>query len=202
MRGIWQEWKFHPRGLGVAMTDADRDKLSELNDMRKTIVADIYGFRDRIAECSGAQITKEIWSANLYLSMAFYFDKEGFNGFANWMKKQSQEEMDHAYTMANYIIKRGGTARVGQIDAVPESWNSPLEVFEKVYEHECTVSKSIDDLVDIASAERDKATQDFLWSFVREQVEEEATASGIVDRIRKMGDSAIFNLDQQYGSRQ
>lgn len=56
-----QEWKFHPRGLGVAMTDADRDKLSELNDMRKTIVADIYGFRDRIAECSGAQITKEIY---------------------------------------------------------------------------------------------------------------------------------------------
>lgn len=156
----------------------------------------------KLQDAINGQITKEIWSANLYLSMAFYFDKEGFNGFANWMKKQSQEEMDHAYTMANYIIKRGGTARVGQINAVPESWNSPLEVFEKVYEHECTVSKSIDDLVDIASAERDKATQDFLWSFVREQVEEEATASGIVDRIRKMGDSAIFNLDQQYGSRQ
>ena len=156
----------------------------------------------KLQDAINGQITKEIWSANLYLSMAFYFDKEGFNGFANWMKKQSQEEMDNAYTMANYIIKRGGTARVGQIDAVPESWNSPLEVFEKVYEHECTVSKSIDDLVDIASAERDKATQDFLWSFVREQVEEEATASGIVDRIRKMGDSAIFNLDQQYGSRQ
>lgn len=156
----------------------------------------------KLQDAINGQITKEIWSANLYLSMAFYFDKEGFNGFANWMKKQSQEEMDHAYTMANYIIKRGGTARVGQIDAVPESWNSPLEVFEKVYEHECTVSRSIDDLVDIASAERDKATQDFLWSFVREQVEEEATASGIVDRIRKMGDSAIFNLDQQYGSRQ
>ena len=156
----------------------------------------------KLQDAINGQITKEIWSANLYLSMAFYFDKEGFNGFANWMKKQSQEEMDHAYTMANYIIKRGATARVGQIDAVPESWNSPLEVFEKVYEHECTVSKSIDDLVDIASAERDKATQDFLWSFVREQVEEEATASGIVDRIRKMGDSAIFNLDQQYGSRQ
>ena len=156
----------------------------------------------KLQDAINGQIKKEIWSANLYLSMAFYFDKEGFNGFANWMKKQSQEEMDHAYTMANYIIKRGGTARVGQIDAVPESWNSPLEVFEKVYEHECTVSKSIDDLVDIASAERDKATQDFLWSFVREQVEEEATASGIVDRIRKMGDSAIFNLDQQYGSRQ
>ena len=53
----------------------------------------------------------------------------------------------------------------------------------------------------MAIEENDKATQDFLWTFVREQVEEEATASGIVDRIKKMGDTAIFNLDQQYGSR-
>ncbi len=155
----------------------------------------------KLQDAINAQITREIWSANLYLSMAFYFDKEGFNGFSTWMKKQSQEEMDHAYQMADYVIKRGGTAVVGQIDAVPTQWGTPLEVFEAVYEHECKVSRWIDELVDIASDEKDKATQDFLWGFVREQVEEEATASGIIDRIKKMGDSAIFNLDQQYGSR-
>lgn len=155
----------------------------------------------KLQDAINAQIAREIWSANLYLSMAFYLDKEGFTGFATWMKKQSQEEMDHAYQMADYVIKRGGTAVVGQIDAVPTQWGTPLEVFEAVYEHECKVSRWIDELVDIASAEKDKATQDFLWGFVREQVEEEATASGIVDRIKKMGDSAIFNLDQQYGSR-
>ena len=157
----------------------------------------------KLQDAINGQITKEIWSANLYLSMAFYFDKEGFNGFANWMKKQSQEEMDHAYTMANYIIKRGGTARVGQIDAVPESWNSPLEVFEKVYEHECTVSKSIDDLVDIASAERDKATQDFLWSFVREQVEEEENVRDILDQLKMVEDSkmGLYMIDKELGAR-
>lgn len=155
----------------------------------------------KLQDAINAQIAREIWSANLYLSMAFYFDKEGFNGFSTWMKKQSQEEMDHAYQMADYVIKRGGTAVVGQIDAVPTQWGTPLEVFEAVYEHECKVSRWIDELVDIASDEKDKATQDFFWGFVREQVEEEATASGIVDRIKKMGDSAIFNLDQQYGSR-
>ena len=63
------------------------------------------------------------------------------------------------------------------------------------------MSRWIDELLDLAIAEGDKATQDFLWTFVREQVEEEATVSGIVDRIRKMGDTAIFNLDQQYGAR-
>lgn len=156
----------------------------------------------KLQDAINAQIAREIWSANLYLSMAFYFDKEGFTGFATWMKKQSQEEMDHAYQMADYVIKRGGTAVVGQIDAVPQTWTTPLSVFEHVYEHECKVSRWIDELVDLAAEERDKATQDFLWGFVREQVEEEATASGIVDRIKKMGDSAIFNLDQQYGNRQ
>ena len=53
----------------------------------------------------------------------------------------------------------------------------------------------------MAIEEHDKATQDFLWTFIREQVEEEATASGIVDRIKKMGATAIFNLDEQYGKR-
>lgn len=157
---------------------------------------------EKLQEAINGQIAAEIWSANLYLSMAFYFDKEGFGGFAHWMKKQSQEEMDHAYMMADYVIKRGGVARVGEIASVPQDWDCPLAVFEHVYSHECKVSKMIDDLVDLAAAERDKATQDFLWGFVREQVEEEATASGIVDRLKKMGDTAIFNLDQQYGSRQ
>ena len=156
----------------------------------------------KLQDAINEQISKELWSANLYLSMAFYFDKEGFNGFANWMTKQSQEETEHARSMAQYLIKRGGCAHVGRVDEVPESWNTPLEVFEQVYDHECKVSRWIDGLLDLAIEEGDKATQDFLWTFVREQVEEEATASGIVDRIRKMGDTAIFNLDQQYGARQ
>lgn len=154
-----------------------------------------------LEQALNAQISREIHSANLYLSMAFYFDKEGFDGFSTWMKKQSIEEMEHAQQMASFLIKRGGTALVGAIEAVKQNWTSPLNVFEEAYEHECVISKSIDDLHDLAVAEGDKATQDFLWQFIREQVEEEATASSIVDRIRRMGDTAIFNLDQQYGSR-
>ncbi|KGI60786.1 ferritin [Prevotella sp. DNF00663] len=156
---------------------------------------------ETLQEALNGQIVNEIYSANLYLSMSFYMEKEGFEGFSTWMKKQSAEEMDHAYQMANYIIKRGGTATVNQIAAVRQTWNSPLEAFEDAYKHECHVSKFIDNLLDKAIAEGDKATQDFLWQFVREQVEEEATASGIVDRIKKMGESAIFGLDQQYGAR-
>ena len=156
---------------------------------------------EKLQNAINEQITAEMWSANLYLSMSLYFEKEGFSGFANWMKKQSQEELEHAYVMADYIIKRGGVAKVDKIDVVPSGWGTPLEVFEHVYKHECHVSKMIDELVSVASAERDNATQDFLWGFVREQVEEEATAQGIVDKIKKAGDAGIFFIDSQLGQR-
>ena len=156
---------------------------------------------EKLQNAINEQITAEMWSANLYLSMSFYFEKEGFSGFANWMKKQSQEELEHAYVMADYIIKRGGVAKVEKIDVVPSGWGTPLEVFEHVYKHECHVSKMIAELVSVASAERDNATQDFLWGFVREQVEEEATAQGIVDKIKKAGDAGIFFIDSQLGQR-
>lgn len=149
------------------------------------------------------QITAEMWSSNLYLSMAFYLQKEGFDGFAHWMKLQSQEELAHAYELSDYITKRGGTALVDKIDVVPQGWGSVLEVFEHVYDHECHVSRLIDDLVSIASEEKDKASQDFLWGYVREQVEEEATAENIVSKLKRCSDAAgLFYLDEKLGQRQ
>lgn len=155
----------------------------------------------KMQDALNGQIVAEMWSANLYLSMSFFFEGEGFTGFANWMKKQSQEETSHAYQIADFIIKRGGNAVLGQIDAVPQKWETPLAAFEQVYAHECKVSALINNLLDLAKAEHDFACEDFLWQFVREQVEEEATASGIVDRLKRMGATAIFNLDQEYGAR-
>lgn len=147
------------------------------------------------------QITAELWSANLYLSMAFHLKSEGFDGCAHWLTKQSQEETSHACALADYMVKRGAKPVVDKVDVVPQEWGSVLEVFEQVYKHECNVSKMIDSLVDVASAEKDKATQDFLWGFVREQVEEEATAAGLVDKFKKAGEAGVFFLDSQLGAR-
>lgn len=147
------------------------------------------------------QITAELWSSNLYLAMSFYMAKEGYAGMASWLRKQSEEEKDHACEMADYLIKRGGAVKLGNLDVVPDEFGTPLEVFEQVYSHECRVSKMIDELVDVASAEKDKASQDFLWGFVREQVEEEDTAAGIVSMIKKAGEAGVFLVDNKLGER-
>lgn len=156
---------------------------------------------EKLQNAMNEQITMEMWSANLYLSMSFYFDKEGYSGFAHWMRKQYFEEVQHACSMADFLIKRGGTAKLDKIDVVPTGWGTPLEVFEHVYKHECHISELVDKLIDVAAAEKDKAAQDFLWGFVREQVEEEATVQGIVDKIKKAGDAGIFFVDSQLAQR-
>lgn len=156
---------------------------------------------EKLQQAINEQITAEMWSSNLYLSMSFYYGHAGLNGFASWMRKQSQEELDHAYDMADYLIKRGGKAVVDKIDVVPTEWGSPQEAFEQVYAHECHVSKLIDTLVDVASAEKDKATQDFLWNYVREQVEEEATAQGIVDKLKLGGQAGLLLIDSELAKR-
>lgn len=157
---------------------------------------------EKLQKVLNEQVTAEMWSANLYLAMSFYLEREGYTGFAAWLKKQSKEEMEHAYTIAEYIIKRGGIAKVDKIDVVPTGIGTPLEVFEHLYEHECHVSKMIDGLVAIAASEKDNATQDFLWGFVREQVEEEATALNIVDRLKRTSGAGILILDEQLGRRE
>lgn len=156
---------------------------------------------EKLQNAINEQITAELWSSNLYLAMSFYMEKEGYAGMSSWLKKQSAEEKDHACELASYVIKRGGEAKVDKVDVVPFSFGTPLEVFQQVYEHECRVSKMIDELVDVASAEKDKATQDFLWGFVREQVEEEATAAGIVDMLKKTGEVGYYFVDSKLGQR-
>ena len=157
---------------------------------------------EKLQKAINAQIAMELWSANLYMAMSFYFDRNGFQGCSNWTRKQALEETEHAYEMAGFLTKRGGAPVVEMIPEVTNHWDSPLEAFENIYIHECHISKRIDDLLALASAEKDNAAQDFFWKFVREQVEEEATASGIVERMKVAGDNGILYIDGQLGRRQ
>ena len=154
-----------------------------------------------LSEAFNAQVNAEMWSSNLYLSMSVYFQKAGLNGFAHWMKKQAAEELEHAHKLIDYALDRGGDITIGQINVVPTGWGNPLEVFEHVYKHECYVSELIDKLVDIAEADKDHASRDFLFWFVREQVEEESTAKEIVDQLKNYGECHYAIMDQRLGKR-
>lgn len=155
----------------------------------------------KLNEAFNAQVNAEMWSSNLYLSMSVYFQKIGMEGFAHWMKKQANEEMEHAHKMIDYALDRGGDITIGQINVVPTAWGNPLEVFEHVYKHEMYVSELIDKMVDIAEADKDHASRDFLFGFVREQVEEESTARTIVEQLKHYGECHFAIMDHKLGKR-
>jgi ferritin len=141
------------------------------------------------------QIAKEMYSSNLYLAIAAYFHSINLNGFAHWMRLQAQEEMTHALKFFDYLLDRGGHVEIGSLEAPPSEWDSPLAGFEASYLHEQSITESINKLA---------ATTILLQWFITEQVEEEATVSEIVDRIKLAGDSAggLFFLDNELKQRQ
>ncbi len=149
------------------------------------------------------QINAELWSAYLYLSMASYFESIGLKGFANWMWVQAREETTHAMRLYQHIIDRNGRALFTAIAPVPTEWKSPLHAFEETLSHEEKVTSLINNLVNIAVAEKDHAAATMLQWFVNEQVEEEASASEIIQRLKLIGKdtSGLFMFDRELATR-
>ncbi|AAB90406.1 ferritin [Archaeoglobus fulgidus] len=159
---------------------------------------------EKMVEALNRQINAEIYSAYLYLSMASYFDSIGLKGFSNWMRVQWQEELMHAMKMFDFVSERGGRVKLYAVEEPPSEWDSPLAAFEHVYEHEVNVTKRIHELVEMAMQEKDFATYNFLQWYVAEQVEEEASALDIVEKLRLIGEDkrALLFLDKELSLRQ
>jgi len=157
--------------------------------------------KENIQDALNEQINKELYSSHLYLSMSAYFESVDLAGFAHWMRIQAQEEVVHAMKMYNYINERGGRVVMKQIDAPQVEWESPLAAFEHAYEHEQFVTGLINGLVDLAEAEKDRASFNFLQWFIEEQVEEEDSASSVVRQIKLAGQAGLFILDKEMGAR-
>jgi ferritin len=158
---------------------------------------------EKMQKALNKQINAELYSAYLYLSMATYFKSINLDGFANWMRIQAQEELSHAMKLYDYVFERGEQVTLAAIDKPPAKWPSPLEAFKAVYKHEQKVTGLIHGLVDLATAEKDHATKNMLQWFVDEQVEEEASADEIVQKLKLVDKSSmgLFMLDQELGKR-
>jgi ferritin len=158
---------------------------------------------EKMEKALNDQLNAEMYSSYLYLSMASYFQSINLNGFATWMRVQTQEEMLHAMKFYDFINERGGRVTLGQIAGPPTEWESPLGAFESALEHEQKVTGLINSLMDLALEGRDHATQIFLQWFVTEQVEEEDSANEVIQKIKLMGDAqgGLFMVDRELGQR-
>jgi len=149
------------------------------------------------------QINFELYSSYAYRAMAIYCKLKNFKGMAGWFEIQAGEEHSHAMKMCEHLLDRGYKVTLLKIDEPQSDFKSLLEVFEKTLAHEKAVTAKIHELYKMALAEEDYPAQVMLQWFISEQVEEEAHASEIVDKIKLLGEKSgsIFMLDHELGKR-
>jgi ferritin len=159
--------------------------------------------KDKILKALNKQLNEELYSSYAYLAMSAHFSSQSLDGFAHWFKLQSQEEYGHAMKILKYILDRDVKVTLMKVDPPKEAWKTPQAVFKEAYEQEVFVSKSINDIVDLSLTEKDYATNNFMQWFVSEQVEEESTASKLLDRINLVGDNknGLLLLDKEFAMR-
>ena len=149
------------------------------------------------------QINKELYSAYVYLAMSAWCEAANLPGAAGWLRRQAREEVGHGLKFFEYLNDRGGRVTLGAIEKPTGEFGSLLEVFEQALAHERKVTASIHELVALANAEKDYASQPLLQWFVSEQIEEEKTASLIVEKLKRAGKEGpgLLFLDRELGER-
>jgi ferritin len=147
------------------------------------------------------QIRVEAESSQIYLSMASWAEVKGLEGISNFMYKHSDEERMHMLKLVKYINERGGHAIISELKAPKTEFGTFQKMFKELYDHEQTVSESINELVHVTLEEKDYATHNFLQWYVAEQIEEEALARTILDKINLIGNDKgglyLFDRDVQ-----
>jgi len=158
---------------------------------------------DKLNQSLSDQVNAEYYSAYMYLAMSAAMGKMGLKGAANWLFVQAQEEMAHGTHMYQYILERGAAPIFAAIEKPPTDFDSLEKVFAAVYAHEQKVTKRINAIATLAMQESDHACYQFIMWYVNEQVEEEANASGILDKLRFIGDNKglLLTLDNELAAR-
>jgi len=155
----------------------------------------------KLEKALNGQVRIEAESSQVYLSMASWAEGKGLEGIAQFMYSQSDEERLHMLKLVKYINERGGHAQVSALNAPKTDFETFQKMFHELLEHEVFVSKSINDLVHVTLEEKDYATHNFLQWYVAEQIEEEALARTILDKINLIGNDKgglyLFDRDIQ-----
>lgn len=159
----------------------------------------------KVTDALNKQIEMEAASSQYYLAMASWAETQGLKGVAAFLYKHADEERMHMLKLIRFVNERGAHALVPALRQPPAFFKSITKVFDEVLRHEETVTAEINKLVDITLKEKDYTTHNFLQWYVAEQIEEEALARDLVDKLRLIGEDKgglyLFDRDLETLSR-
>lgn len=147
------------------------------------------------------QIKKEAHSSSLYLAMASWCNRNGFDYSADYFFKQAEEERVHQLKFYKYVLDMGGVAISPEITNIKNEFNSFREVFEEALEQEVNITQSIKNIAARCFKESDFVTLEFLNWFFKEQREEEYKARRALELFEVIGEEGTgrWEIDKHVG---
>jgi ferritin len=157
---------------------------------------------EKIQTALNEQIKVEASSSQFYLAMAVWAEVNGLSGVAKFLYAHSDEERQHMLKLITYINERGGRAVVPQLEKPPENFKSVYEIFQSLFDHEVKVTAEINSVVGLCLDEKDYTTHNFMQWYVAEQIEEEALAADLLDKLKLIGEDkgGMFLFDRELQS--
>ncbi|MBO6607218.1 ferritin [Psychroserpens sp.] len=140
-----------------------------------------------IEELLNNQIKFEAQASIQYLAMASWADAEGYNGVAEFFYNQSEEERTHMTKLVKFVNERSGKVIVPALDAPKPAYNGLNELFEKFLESEEFVTQQINHIIFECLQHKDYNVHNFMQWYVSEQLEEEAVARTLLDKLNIIG---------------
>ena len=145
------------------------------------------------------QIQKEEYSSRLYLAMAIWCEVNGFPGASSFLYEHADEERMHMMKLVHFVNDRGGKTQLMNVEVPPQEYDSVLDIFTQIKEHEMFITESINKLYGVTVDEKDYTTGNFLQWYITEQVEEESLFNTILDKIKLVGrdKAGMFHIDKE-----
>ena len=126
------------------------------------------------------QVSYEFAAEQQYIAIAVYYDELTLPRLATTFYKQALEERNHALMMVGFLLDRGCPVKMPGVAEPVSDFKDFIEPIALALEQEQRVSDQIEDLARIARDERDYASEQFTHWFIKEQVEEVAKMSGLL----------------------
>ena len=155
-----------------------------------------------LAKAINGQISYESSATHAYVAIGSWCERIGYSGSATFFFEQAIEENAHMLKFVHYLNNAGAEAIIPATEKPQGNFDSLEATFQAGLKSEQTVTKLINNLVEIAEKEKDRATYSFLQWFVSEQIEEETLFESILQKFEIIGRDklAMYQIDQSLAS--
>lgn len=157
-------------------------------------MSDIDGHKTKFHALLQEQIYNEFTAAQQYVAIAVYFDGADLPQLAKFFYGQAVEERNHAMMLVQYLLDRGAPVEIPGTDTVRNEFATAREAVALALDSERTVTEQVTRLAAVARDEGDYLGEQFMQWFLKEQVEEVAQMTTLLNVADRAG-ANLFELE-------